>query len=134
MYIFTIQVKFLLEKGTNLNEKSNCDNSTALHLAAECGHTSIVSELLKYGTKMTRDINGMTPLIAAAESARSEVVECFVQCVDVSKEKKIEAFELLGASYVNNVNKGNYYVAMAYKYLLKAMELRYVFIYSRHMK
>ncbi|XP_076234737.1 protein fem-1 homolog B isoform X2 [Calliopsis andreniformis] len=118
-------VKFLLEKGANPNENSNCYNCTALHLAAEYGPTSIVSELLKYGSKMTKDVNGMTPLLLAAERARAEVVECFLQSLDISRKEKIDVYELLGASYVNNAYKGYYYVPVAYGYLLKAMELRY---------
>lgn len=93
-----------------------------MHFAAECGHTQIVRELLKYGTKMTKNVSGMTPLIAAAERTRAEVVECLVKRDKVMKEEIIDAYELLGASYAND--KDSYCLIKAYKYLHKAMELR----------
>ncbi|XP_029162771.1 protein fem-1 homolog B [Nylanderia fulva] len=115
-------VNFLLDKGADPNKKAFC-GATALHFAAECGHSSIVCELLKYGTKMTKNVSGMTPLITAAERTRAEVVEYLVQREEVTKEEIIDAYELLGASYAND--KDNYCLTKAYKYLYKAMELRY---------
>lgn len=115
-------VNFLLEKGADPNKKAFC-GATALHFAAECGHSHIVCELLKYGTKMTKNVSGMTPLITAAERTRAEVVEYLVQREEVTKEEIIDAYELLGASYAND--KDNYCLTKAYKYLYKAMELRY---------
>lgn len=115
-------VSFLLEIGAHPDEKAHC-GATALHFAAECGHFHIVSELLRYGAKMTKNNSGMTPLIAAAERTRTEVVECLVQRNEVSKAERIEAYELLGASYAND--KDNYCVTKGYKYLYEAMKLRY---------
>lgn len=115
------QVNFLLDKGADPNQKAHC-GATALHFAAECGHTTIVRELLKYGTKMTKNVSGMTPLIAAAERTRAEVVECLVKREEVTKEEIIDAYELLGASYAND--KDSYCLIKAYKYLHKAMQLR----------
>nr|XP_034191948.1 protein fem-1 homolog B [Osmia lignaria] len=115
-------VTFLLQKGANPNEKALC-GATALHLAAECGHTNIVAELLQYGTKMTKNVSGMTPLIAAAERTKAEVVEYLIKHARVNKEETIEAYELLGASYAND--KGSYCLTKAYKYLWKGMKLRY---------
>ncbi|PSN51229.1 Protein fem-1 B [Blattella germanica] len=89
-------VSFLLEKGANPDEKAHC-GATALHFAAECGHVTIVKELLEYG---------MSPLIAAAERTRADVVEYLVTRPEVSQEERIEALELLGASYAND--KDNY--------------------------
>ncbi|XP_070155288.1 protein fem-1 homolog B isoform X2 [Polyergus mexicanus] len=115
-------VNFLLDKGADPNKKAFC-GATALHFAAECGHSNIVRELLKYGTKMTKNVSGMTPLITAAERTRAEVVEYLVQRKEVTKMEIIDAYELLGASYAND--KDNYCLTKAYKYLYKAMELRY---------
>lgn len=110
-----------MERGADPNEKANC-GATALHFAAECGHSTIISELLKFGTKMTKNVSGMTPLIVAAERTRAGVVECLVQKEEVTKEEIIDAYELLGASYAND--KDSYCLIKAYKYLCKAMELR----------
>ncbi|XP_046629470.1 protein fem-1 homolog B isoform X1 [Neodiprion virginianus] len=115
-------VSYLLDIGANPNDKALC-GATALHFAAECGHFRIVSELLRYDAKMTKNVSGMTPLIAAAERTRTEVVEFLVERNEVSKAEKIEAYELLGASYAND--KDNYCVSKAFKYLYEAMKLRY---------
>lgn len=118
---FVIQVNFLLDKAADPNKKAYC-GATALHFAAECGHSAIVCELLKYGAQMMKNVSGMTPLITAAERTRAEVVEYLVQRREVTKEEIIDAYELLGASYAND--KDNYCLTKAYMYLHKAMELR----------
>lgn len=41
-----------MEKGAKPDEKAHC-GATAMHFAAECGHTDIVMELLDYGAQMT---------------------------------------------------------------------------------
>ncbi|XP_063905272.1 protein fem-1 homolog B-like isoform X2 [Zophobas morio] len=115
-------VSFLLENGANPNEKALC-GATALHFAAECGHLPVVRELLKYGATFSTNDSGMTPIKAAAERTRAEVVEFLVERPEISKEDQIEALELLGASYAND--KENYDVVMAYKYLHRSMKLRY---------
>lgn len=51
-------VSFLLEKGANPDEKANC-GATALHFAAECGHTAIVKEMLEYGAAIIKNQDGM---------------------------------------------------------------------------
>lgn len=114
-------MSFLLENGANPNEKALC-GATALHFAAECGYVDVVKELLKYNAKFCVNDVGMTPIKAAAERTRSDVVEFLLDKPDVSFEEKIEALELLGASYAND--KENYDIVKAYKYLKMSMELR----------
>lgn len=72
---------------------------------------------------MAKSGKNMTPLISAAERAKADIVECLVECEDVSKEDIIEAYELLGASFAND--KDHYCLEKAYNYLHKAMLLRY---------
>ncbi|XP_067002835.1 protein fem-1 homolog B isoform X2 [Anabrus simplex] len=115
-------VSFLLEKGANPDEKAHC-GATALHFAAECGHVNIVKELLEHGARITKNENGMSPLIAAAERTRADVVEYLVTRPEVLRREKIEALELLGASYAND--KDNYCLELAYQYLHRTMEMRY---------
>lgn len=114
-------VSFLLERGANPNEKAHC-GATALHFAAECGHTAVVMELLKYDAKFTANEIGMTPIKAAAERTRAEVVEYLVERPEITKEEQIEALELLGASFAND--RENYCPELAFKYLQRAMAMR----------
>jgi Fem-1 family protein b len=67
-------------------------------------------------------ITGMSPLIAAAERTRAEVVEYLVTRSEVSNLERIEALELLGASYAND--KDNYCLELAYQYLHRTMKMR----------
>ncbi|KAK9883902.1 hypothetical protein WA026_004844 [Henosepilachna vigintioctopunctata] len=115
-------VSFLLENGANPDEKALC-GATALHFAAECGHADVVKELLKYNAKFFANDAGMTPIKAAAERTREEVVEYLISHQDISKMERIEALELLGASYAND--KESYDIVKAYEYLHMSMELRF---------
>lgn len=114
-------MSFLLENGANPDEKALC-GATALHFAAECGHLAIVKEFLKYNAKITKNDTGMTALLTAAERTKAEVVEFLISRSEVSKQERIEALELLGASFAND--KDNYCIELAFKYLYDAMELR----------
>lgn len=64
----------------------------------------------------------MSPLIAAAERTRAEVVEYLITRSEVSDLERIEALELLGASYAND--KDNYCLELAYQYLHRTMDMR----------
>lgn len=114
-----------MENGANPNERALC-GASSLHFAAECGHTAIVKELLKYNAVFTVNESGMTPIKAAAERTKASLVEYLVERPEISKEDKIEALELLGASYAND--KDNYCLEKAYKYLHTTMKMRWVFV------
>lgn len=116
-------VAFLLERGANPNERAHC-GATALHFAAECGHAAVVKELLAYDAKFAANEVGITPIKAAAERMRAEVVEYLVERPEVQREEQVEALELLGASFAND--KENYCPELAIKYLHRAMKLRWV--------
>ncbi|KAF4530186.1 hypothetical protein B566_EDAN001445 [Ephemera danica] len=115
-------VSFLLEKGANPDEKAHC-GATALHFSAECGHVLIVQELLEHRCSISKNESGMTPLVVAAERTRADVVEYLITRPEITLEEKIEALELLGASYAND--KDNYDLNKAYEYLHRTMILRY---------
>lgn len=110
-----------MENGANPNEKALC-GATALYFAAECGHLAIVKELLKYGAKFITNDIGMTALKAAAERTRADVVEYLITLPQISKDERIEALELLGASFAND--KDHYCLTQAYKFLHRTMKLR----------
>nr|CAI5816887.1 unnamed protein product [Callosobruchus analis] len=102
-------VSYLLEMGADPNEKALC-GATALHFAAECGYFSA-------------DDAGMTPVMTAAERSRGDVVEYLIERPEISLEERIEALELLGASYAND--KENYSLTNAYFFMHASMRLRY---------
>ncbi|PVD19715.1 hypothetical protein C0Q70_20206 [Pomacea canaliculata] len=115
-------VTYLLEKGANPDCKAHC-GATALHFSSECGHVEIVKELIRFGASMLKNDHNMTPLTIAAECGKEEVVEYLISLPDCTREEKIDALELLGASFAND--KENYNLQKAYHYLHLAMIERY---------
>ncbi|XP_037038800.1 protein fem-1 homolog B isoform X1 [Bradysia coprophila] len=116
-------VEFLLANGADPDVQANC-NATALHYAAESGHVDICAILLDYGATLKKNEYGMSAVISAAERTRELVVELFYSRPTLlTKEEKIDALELMGASFAND--KDNYSLNKAYHYLMLAMELRY---------
>ncbi|MBN3318767.1 FEM1B protein, partial [Atractosteus spatula] len=115
-------VRFLLERGADPNAKAHC-GATALHFAAEAGHLDIVKELVRCKAAMVVNGHGMTPLKVAAESCKADVVELLLSHSDCDRESRIEALELLGASFAND--RENYDILKTYHYLYLAMLERY---------
>ena len=115
-------VKFLLEQRANPNAKAHC-GATALHFAAEAGHLDIVKELVRCQAAMVVNGHGMTPLKVAAESCKADVVELLLAHADCDPGSRIEALELLGASFAND--RENYDIQKTYHYLHAAMMQRY---------
>lgn len=66
---------------------------------------------------------GLTPLLAGAERTRSNVVEFLITLENIPISDKIDALELLGASFAND--KDNYSLILAYEFMRRGMELRY---------
>ncbi|XP_073999777.1 protein fem-1 homolog B isoform X3 [Rhodnius prolixus] len=114
-------VQFLLDQGVDPNNQANC-GATALLFASECGHLQVVKELLKYGARLITTVSGMTPVLAAAERTRADVVEYLLMKCELTLEQQIDALELLGASFAND--KDNYNLTRTFHYLQKAMLLR----------
>ena len=115
-------VQYLLSVGADPNSKALC-GASALHFSAEIGNVPIVHCLLDHGAVMEANEHGMTPLKAAAERCQAVMVDFLIERPEISKEQKIDALELLGASFAND--KDNYDVGLAYTYLEKAMKLRW---------
>lgn len=115
-------VRFLLEQGAEPNAKAHC-GATALHFAAEAGHLEIVRELVRYQAAIVVNGHGMTPLKVAAESCKAEVVELLLAHAHCDPLSRIEALELLGASFAND--RENYDLQKTFQYLLMAMRERY---------
>ncbi|XP_023692499.1 protein fem-1 homolog C [Paramormyrops kingsleyae] len=112
--------QYLLEKGADVNRKSVKGN-TALHDCAESGSLEIMKMLLKYGAKMERDGYGMTPLLSASVTGHTNIVDFLTQHQNTSQVEKINALELLGATFVDKKRD----LLGALKYWKRAMDLRY---------
>ncbi|GCB64945.1 protein fem-1 homolog C [Scyliorhinus torazame] len=112
--------KYLLEKGADVNRKSVKGN-TALHDCAESGSLEIMKMLLKYGAKMEKDGYGMTPLLSASVTGHTNIVDFLTQHPQTSKIERIDALELLGATFVDKKRD----LLGAMKYWKKAMDMRY---------
>lgn len=91
---------YLIEMGASVNRKSVKGN-TALHDCAESGSLEIMELLLENGAKMDTDSYGVTPLTAAALTGHSSIVELIINSSACSQEEKVEALELLGATFVD---------------------------------
>ena len=98
-----------------------------MHFSSECGHVRIVEELLNNGAEVTRNDQGMTPLLCAAERTKADVVEFLLCRPEFSKEERIEALELLGASFAND--KDSYNLDLSFSYLHRAMKVNMFFDY-----
>lgn len=114
--------KYLLTLKACVNKKSVKGN-TALHDCAESGSLEILKLLIEHGAVMDVDsygkkskhyatsnttnhrsllILGMTPLLAAAVTGHSHIVEYLIKHTNlVSRKEKIDALELLGTMYVD---------------------------------
>ncbi len=71
-------VKYLLEKGADVNKKSSRDNDnfTSFHLACMNGNTNIAELLIQYGADTSiKDIHGNTPLMIASLRDNDELVQ-----------------------------------------------------------
>ena len=95
---------------------------TALHDAVERGHLKIVSELLALGASQLPNGLGLTPLLYACDECSIEIVEHIINRPECTKEQRIDALELLGATIANykssDINK-------AFSYMKRGMEMRY---------
>jgi ankyrin repeat protein len=111
--------KYLINKGADLNRKSVKGN-TALHDCAECGSLDIMKLLLSHNAIMAPDAYQMTPLLAAAVTGHAQIVEYLLTRNECDTVEKINALELLGATYVDKKHD----MLSAYNYWKTALERR----------
>ena len=97
---------------------------TALHDAVERGHLKIVSdhELLALGASQLPNGLGLTPLLYACDECSIEMVEHIINRPECTKEQRIDALELLGATIANNECRDT---EKAFSYMKRGMEMRY---------
>ena len=95
---------------------------TALHDAVERDHLKIVSELLALGASQLPNGLGLTPLLYACDQRSIELVEHIINRPECTKEQRIDALELLGATIANDKSRD---FKKAFSYVKRGMEMRY---------
>ncbi|CAB4060063.1 FEM1B [Lepeophtheirus salmonis] len=130
-------VQYLVACGADIHI-ANKFNGTCLMIAAYNGYIDIVIYLIQNKVDVHVQASfimarmnpssiqanklGMTPIKAAAERCRASVVEHFIDNLDISYDDKIDAIELLGASFAND--KECYDHLKSLHYIRRALELR----------
>lgn len=92
--------QYLLSLKAEVN-RCSVKGNTALHDCAESGSLEILQLLLKHGATMKTDYYGMTPLLAASVTGHLPIVEHLISLPSVCRKSRIDALELLGATYVD---------------------------------
>ena len=90
-------VTLLIEQGAYVDLQDQKDN-TALHNAVRRKSEEIVGTLLNAGASNLCNSQGMTPLLLACSKGYVAVVENLIKQPEITKEQRINALELLGAS------------------------------------
>ena len=114
-------VTYLINKGAFVDLKSTGGN-TALHFAAIEGHLEVVSQLLSVGASQLSNNQGLTPLLYACDYCSIEIVEYLINRPECTKEQRIDALELLGATIANGKFRD---FKKAFSYVKRGMEMRY---------
>ena len=113
---------YLVKHGANINLQDN-EGSSCLHYASKGGHFQLACELLALGAKQTQNLNRLTPLLEASNNCKIEMVEWFINRPECSKEQRIDALELLGATIANDPHA--YDIKRAFRFMKRGMEERY---------
>ena len=114
-------VTYLSNKGAFLDQQCKV-GGTALHDAAHKGHLEIVSQLLALGASSLPNNQGLTPLLYACDKCSIEIVEYLTKRPECTKEQRIDALELLGATIANDSSGDS---EKAFSYMKRGMEERY---------
>ncbi|XP_073228584.1 ankyrin repeat domain-containing protein 16-like [Porites lutea] len=121
-------VTFLIKHGADVDLQDK-DGDTALHYAASSSLPEVVEMLLNLGASHMCNHQGLTPLHQACISANIAVVEYLIQRPEITREQRVDALELLGASRATQ-NKEfslhSFFVAEGLMYIKRGMEERYV--------
>ena len=114
--------KYLIEIGADVNRKS-VKGYTALHACAFSGSLDIMKILLISGARIDVDAHGgTTPLIDASIRGHLDIVEHLISQGElVGKQERIDALELLGATFVDEKQD----MLGAFELWKRAMEERY---------
>ena len=113
---------YLVENGSDI-DLENHNGDTSLHFAAMKGHVEVFDKLLALGAEQKRNHQCLTPLLRASNNCKIEMVEYLVTRPECTKEQRVEALELLGATIAND--RHAYDIEEAFSYIKRGMEERY---------
>ena len=116
-------VSYLVENGADINLE-NHNGDTSLHAAVINGHIEVVDKLLALGAEQKQNHKCLTPLLEASNNCKIEMVEYLVTRPECTKEQRVEALELLGATIANDYHVYND-IEKAFSYMKRGMEERY---------
>ena len=114
-------ITYLINKGAFLDIRTK-DGNTALHYAAQRGYLEVVSQLLSLGVPQLPNNQGLTPLLYACDCCSIEIVDYLIRRPECTKEQRIDALELLGATIANGKSRD---IKKAFSYMKRGMEMRY---------
>ena len=117
-------ITYLINKGAFVDLQAK-DGNTALHYAAQRGHLEVVSQLLSLGASQLPNNQGLTPLLYACDKCSIEIVEYLIKRPECTKEQRIDALELLGATIANETCRNGGDTKKAFSYMKRGMEERY---------
>ena len=121
------QITFLIKRGANVHLQDK-NGDTALHHAARNMNNSleIVCALTAAGASQMCNNQGLTPLLVASSTGNNAAVEELLKNQEVTKEQRIDALELLGATIVTRPSWDVYDIlSQAFSYLMRGMEERF---------
>ena len=115
-------VTCLIERGAKMDLQDKKGN-TALHEAIYKDQFKIAKELAALGASQLPNIQRLTPLLLASTNCKIDQVEYFINRPECTKEQRIEALELLGATIANEPDV--YDIEKAFSYMKRGMEERF---------
>ena len=113
---------YFVENGADINLENHI-GETSLHIVARKGHVEVVGKLLALGAEQKQNHKCLTPLLEASNNCKIEMVEYLVTRPECTKEQRVEALELLGATIAND--RDTYDIEKAFSYMKRGMEERY---------
>lgn len=97
------EIQLLIDHGANVDFQDQNGNTALHYVPLHCsGHYSrrVVSALWNAGASHLSNNQGLTPLLLASCLCKVAVVECIIKQAKITKEQRIDALELLGATCV----------------------------------
>lgn len=112
---------YLVENGADIHLQDQ-NGDTSLHFAVRNGHVEVVGKLLALGAEQKQNHKCLTPFLEASNDCKIEMVEYLVTRPECTKEQRVEALELLGATIANDHHA--YDIKEAFRYMKRGMDER----------